>query len=84
MNTQEISNGLLQLGFTSGWAVSGNEIVLWEHNVPQPSEAEILEASNLWNTKENEAAEEAKVKRQALLERLGITQEEAKLLLGGN
>lgn len=31
-----------------------------------------------------EADAEAKAKRQALLERLGITEEEAKLLLGGN
>ena len=30
------------------------------------------------------AEEEAKVKRQALLDKLGITEDEAKLLLGGN
>jgi len=31
-----------------------------------------------------QAEAEAKVKRQALLDKLGITEEEAKLLLGGN
>lgn len=45
MQTQLISNGLLQLGFNSGWAVSGDEIVLWEHSAPQPSIEEILEAA---------------------------------------
>ena len=33
---------------------------------------------------EIQAKEEATVKRQALLDKLGITEEEAKLLLGGN
>lgn len=45
MQTQSISNGLLQLGFNSGWVVSGDEIVLWEHSVPTPSFEEILEAA---------------------------------------
>jgi hypothetical protein len=33
---------------------------------------------------EAEAVQQAKIKRQSLLNKLGITEEEAKLLLGGN
>jgi hypothetical protein len=41
----QIGNGLLQLGFNSGWAVIGDEITLWENPEPQPSMEEILEAA---------------------------------------
>jgi hypothetical protein len=41
----------------------------------------IYEAQQLAIQKELEAKEEAAAKRQALLERLGITEEEARLLL---
>jgi hypothetical protein len=41
----QIGNGLLQLGFNSGWAVIGDEIILWENPEPQPSMEEILEAA---------------------------------------
>lgn len=45
MLNQEIRNGLLQLGFESGWVVRGEEIVLWENPKPQPTMEEILEAA---------------------------------------
>lgn len=45
MNHKELVNGLIYLGFTSGWAASGNQIVLWENNEPQPSMQEIQEAA---------------------------------------
>ena len=45
MKTELISNGLMQLGFNSGWVVSGDEIVLWENPEPQPTLAKILEAA---------------------------------------
>lgn len=45
MNTKQISQGLIQLGFTSGWVVQGDEIVLWENSEPQPTMEAILAAS---------------------------------------
>ena len=41
----QVGNGLLQLGFNSGWAVIGDEITLWENPEPQPTMQEILEAA---------------------------------------
>ena len=37
-----------------------------------------------WLAQETQAKAEAQAKRQALLDKLGITEEEARLLLGGN
>ncbi len=41
----ETIKGLMQLGFNSGWVVSGEEIVLWENPEPQPTMEAILEAA---------------------------------------
>ena len=82
MTHNELKNGLKQLGFDSGWVVTGNEITLWENVEPQPSNEEILIAAALYEqTLETLAAEKAEAKA-ALLERLGITADEAALLLG--
>lgn len=35
---------LVALGFTEGWAVSGDTITLWENEAPQPTEAELIAA----------------------------------------
>jgi hypothetical protein len=43
--SQEIVNGLIQLGFDSGWVVSGNEITVWKNEQPQPSYEKIMEAA---------------------------------------
>ena len=45
MANKEIINGLLQLGFNSGWVISSEEITLWENPEPQPTMEEILEAA---------------------------------------
>ena len=45
MANKEIVNGLLQLGFNSGWVISGEEITLWENPEPQPTIEAILEAA---------------------------------------
>jgi hypothetical protein len=45
MATKQITNGLLQLGFNSGWVVNEQEIVLWENPEPQPTMEAILEAA---------------------------------------
>jgi hypothetical protein len=84
MNDKEIINGLLQLGFNSGWVVSENEIKLWENPKPQPTAKEILEASKLWDKTQQAEAQAKATARQVILDRLGLTAEEAQLLLGGN
>ena len=81
MTNEQIVNGLTQLGFNSGWVVSNEEIILWENDAPQPSEADILAASNLWDEQEGQRQKEAAAQKQALLAKLGITEDEAKLLL---
>ena len=45
MSHKAITNGLLALGFNSGWVVNGEEITLWENPEPQPTIEEILEAA---------------------------------------
>ena len=45
MQIKQITNGLLQLGFNSGWVVNEEEIVLWENPEPQPTIEAILEAA---------------------------------------
>jgi MOSC domain-containing protein YiiM len=44
----KMAKGLNQLGFHSGWVVSGDEIVLWENPEPQPSYEEIEKAAKLY------------------------------------
>jgi hypothetical protein len=82
MNHEEIVNGLKQLGFVSGWVISGEEITLWENTESQPSKAQLLEASKLWEATLAQQEAEKSASRNALLDRLGITDQEAKLLLG--
>jgi hypothetical protein len=84
MAHQEIINGLKQLGFDSGWVLSGDEITLWENDVPQPTATAIAKAATLWAETVQAEAEATATAKAALLARLGITADEAKLLLGGN
>jgi len=81
MKTDEICNGLKQLGFNNGWVVRGDEIVLWEHNAPQPTQDELKNAAKLWEQTEANAQAQAEADKAALLAKLGITADEAKLLL---
>lgn len=81
MTTQQIANGLKQLGFNSGWVISGDEIVLWEHDAAQPTQDELKNAAALWEQAEANAQAQAAADKAALLAKLGITADEAKLLL---
>lgn len=49
-----------------------------------PTQAEVDAAIEAIKQEEIQAKAEAETKRQALLDKLGITEEEARLLLGGN
>lgn len=47
MTLQEIQDGLTALGFTSGYAAGGDpaEIILWENEAKQPTNAAIAKAA---------------------------------------
>ena len=81
MTNEEITNGLMQLGFNSGWVITGNEITLWENEELQPTDKQIADASKLWNKTLQAEAEALATEKAALLQRLGITADEAALLL---
>ena len=82
MTHQEIKNGLLQLGFNSGWTITGDEITLWENAEPQPTEAALAIAATKWEATQAAEADATATQKAALLARLGITADEAKLLIG--
>ena len=37
MNHQDIIQLLLEAGFTNGWVVAGDELILWEHEEEPPA-----------------------------------------------
>jgi hypothetical protein len=83
MTTKQIANGLKQLGFLNGWVISGTEIVLWEHDAPQPTQDELKNAAQLWEQTEANAqaqADLAKEAAQAKLAALGLTADDLKAL----
>jgi hypothetical protein len=76
MTNQEITNGLKQLGFNSGWVVTGDEITLWENTETQPTAKAIADAAKLWEQNELAAKQSATGKLAAL----GLTPEDLKAL----
>ena len=80
------SNVLAMLLPQGGWIISGDDFdgITWVDDRPRCTKAE-FEAGfaeyDAWKA-EQDAAKAAQ--KQALLNRLGITEDEAKLLLGGN
>jgi hypothetical protein len=81
MSHQKIIDGLQQLGFNSGWCVTGDEITLWENEAAQPTKAALAAAATQWQATQEAKAEANATAKAALLARLGITADEAKLLL---
>lgn len=68
------------------WMLDGDEYtgLTWLSDSPKPSKATL---DGLWAEVQQEIVDEKNAKqvaRQALLTKLGITEEEAQLLLGGN
>jgi hypothetical protein len=76
MEYNEITNGLKQLGFNTGWVVTGNEITLWENSESQPTEEQITKAAKLWDQNLIAAKEAAHAKLAAL----GLTPDDLKAL----
>lgn len=81
MNHQEVVNGLLQLGHVSGWVITGDEITFWQNSEPQPTTAQLKTASAAFKQNVENAIIDAATAKTALLKRLGITADEAALLL---
>ncbi len=83
MNTDEICNGLKQLGFNTGWVVRGNEIEVWNNTEPQPSLEEIeagLAQYDAWKAEQDAKAITDKEAAQAKLAALGLTADDLKAL----
>ena len=70
------------LGNDVAWKYLGDELIIYTEGVSAPTEEAINAEIAKLEAEENAKIAEAAAKRQALLERLGITEEEAKLLLG--
>ena len=81
MKHNEIIKGLKQLGYDTGWIITGDEITSWEHNTPQPTEQVLTEAVALWEKSEADKQEQTANDKAALLAKLGITNDELKTLL---
>lgn len=87
MDELDISKAIRLLKPTAEFSFNGTDYatIKWdvlEGNAPTWAEIEaVIEQVKL---EEAQAQAEAQAKRQALLDKLGITEEEARLLLGGN
>jgi len=84
MNNKEICEVLLQIRPGAEWRLSGDSFagLEWlDKTHTKPTEAEIEQGWLNYQATRNKQIAEAKAKREALLDRLGITDDEAKLLL---
>jgi hypothetical protein len=85
VNNQLISQALVALGFNSGWTVTGDTLegIEWiEVPAKKPTDKEIQDMiAKLPEIHAAKAIADA-AKKQAVLDRLGITAEEAALILG--
>ena len=86
MNHSEIVEALAYLAPKGGWTLSGDDYndLIWLADGNPPTLAEVEAEIAKIPARKEQARAEAKAKRQALLDKLGITEEEARLLLGGN
>jgi hypothetical protein len=66
------------------FALRGDELEWLDTEQGKPTQAEIEAGWVAYQAKVESDKTEAAAQKQALLNRLGITEEEAKLLLGGN
>lgn len=81
ITNQQIANGLVQLGFTSGWAFSEadyNNPLLWEHDVPLPPLDDVLAAAAVYESAMQAQAAASAAAREAAIahaKSLGFTDE---------
>ena len=76
MTHDDVLGALHALGYSGGWVVTGTEITVWENSDPKPTDDDIKRGIKLVAKAE---ADKANAKA-ALLDRLGITADEAALL----
>ena len=76
MKHEEIIKGLVQLGFNTGWVVSGDdyENIVWENNSKKPTEKAVQDAA----AQADKARAEAKAE---VIAKLGLTADEVAALL---
>ena len=77
---------ILSRRYNAEWTLNGDDYsgLTWLSDTPKPTKKEL---DDLWVEVSAEIAAEKQSKanaKTALLERLGITEEEARILLGGN
>ena len=46
MNLSSVAQSLLDAGFTDGWAIAGDVLILWEHDQDPPAPLTRPEATN--------------------------------------
>jgi disulfide bond formation protein DsbB len=83
MENKDIVNGLLQLGFDTGWVVNGTEITLWENSEPMPTMSAIAMAAKEWDITQKtkvEAKAQAKALAEGKLAALGLTLDDLRAL----
>ena len=83
MTHQELTDGLQQLGYSTGWVVTGDEITLWLNTEPQPTAAAIKTAATQWAATvaaKEAATAAAKLSAQNKLAALGLTPAEIEAL----
>ena len=78
MTHDDVLGALHALGYSGGWVVTGTEITVWENSDPKPTDDDIKRGIKLVAKAETDKA----TAKAALLDRLGITADEAALLLG--
>jgi hypothetical protein len=87
MNELDISKAIQYLKPNAEFSFEGTDYSTIKWDVLEgsaPTWLEIETAHQAIKTAELQAEAEATAKRQALLDKLGITEDEARLLLGGN
>ena len=87
MNSIEISKAIKHLKPTAEFSFDNNDYATIKWDVLEgdaPTWQEVQAAHLQVKAAEEAAKAEAAAKRQALLDKLGITEDEARLLLGGN
>jgi len=81
MNIEEMNKAILFIRPDAKFAINGETLIWLDDNQTEPSKSEIQAGWIAYQAKLEADKAEASAKREALLERLGITEEEAKLLL---
>lgn len=83
MNNREMAKAIKSLSPDAIWTLNGvdYENIIWENDAYKPTLAEIEAEIAALPAKEAAELEAKQAQKQAILDRLGLTEDEAKLLL---